>query len=227
LPPFANLQVPPIVKLAYWGIRGLAQTPRLLLTYSGVEFEDFHYTNGDKWFKEDKAHLGLDFPNLPYLIDGTFNVTESSAIQRYIIRRWGKKDLLGKNAHDTAQIESFLSIFTEISGAVKGLFFNKDHETAKGPLLEKYSPKLDQLNAFIGEKEFIFTYLTLADFVVAEDSHYIQAVYPEAYKRWGNIQRIREHFNKVPQIAAYYEQQRAKGIKLNFYPPTAYLTVHI
>jgi len=35
-----------------------------------VPFEDFTYTDGDKWFKEDKPQLGLDFPNLPYLVDG-------------------------------------------------------------------------------------------------------------------------------------------------------------
>jgi hypothetical protein len=61
-------QIKPVV-LGYWAIRGLAQVPRLLLSYTGVEFEDRHYVNSDKWFKDDKVHLGLDFPNLPYLID--------------------------------------------------------------------------------------------------------------------------------------------------------------
>lgn len=113
LPPFAVL-TPFLtkVKLCYWGIRGLAQTPRLLLAYSGVEFEDYHYTDSDKWFQEDKLHLGLDFPNLPYLVDGEFNITESTAIHRYIIKKWGKTELLGKTLQDNAFIESFLSIFT-------------------------------------------------------------------------------------------------------------------
>lgn len=103
LPPFAQLAVHPRkVKLAYWGIRGLAQTIRHLLAYSGVDFEDFSYTEGDVWFKEDKLHLGLDFPNLPYLIDGEYNITESSAIQRYVIQKWGRADLLGKNIKDNA-----------------------------------------------------------------------------------------------------------------------------
>jgi len=71
LPPTAAFSPGPRkVKLAYWGIRGLAQTPRHLLAYFGVSFEDFTYSEGDKWFKEDKLHLGLDFPNLPYLVDG-------------------------------------------------------------------------------------------------------------------------------------------------------------
>jgi len=99
------------VKLGYWGIRGKAQSIRLLLSFSGVDFEDHTYTSADKWFKEDKLHLGLNFPNIPYLIDGEYNISEASAIQRYVIRKWGNKELLGKNVHDNAQVESLLSIF--------------------------------------------------------------------------------------------------------------------
>jgi glutathione S-transferase len=115
----------------------------------------------------------LDFPNIPYLIDGDYSITESTAVQRYIIRRWGKTELLGKNIHDSALVESFLSVFTEIASAVRGLFFNKDYENAKGGVIEKYTAKLEQLNKFVGEKNFVLGYLTLADFVVAEDSYYI------------------------------------------------------
>ena len=111
--------------------------------------------------------MGLDFPNLPYLIDGEYNLTESNAIQRYIAKKWGKPEWLGKNAQDNAKIESFLSVFIEISDAVRGLFFNKEHATAKVPLYEKYKPKLEQLDKFVGNKDFVLGYLTIADFNVA------------------------------------------------------------
>lgn len=182
------------VKLAYWGIRGLGQVPRLLLSFSGVEFEDVLYTNGDKWFKEDKVNLGLNFPNLPYLVHGEYNLTESAAIQRYIIEKWGNKELLGKTIQDTAKLEAFLSIFNEAAGAVRGLFFNKEHETAKVGVIEKYLPKFEELNKFVGENKFVLGYLSLADFIVAEDSHYIERIYPEEYKKLSFLHRIRENF---------------------------------
>lgn len=211
------------VKLGYWGIRGLAQTPRHLLAYCKVAFEDQVYGDGDKWFKEDKLHLGLDFPNLPYLIDGEYNLSESSAIQRYVINKWGNPDLLGKNPKDSAQIDSFLAVFLEITGAVKGLFFNKEHETAKGPLIEKYTPKLEQLSKFVGDKSFALGYLTLADFIIAEDSNFLEAVFPEESKAWPFLKRIRENFNKLPEIEAYYKSDSA--FKGRFYPATAFLSV--
>jgi hypothetical protein len=58
--------------------------------------------------------------------------------------------LLGKTIQDKARLDSFLSIFTEIVGAVKGLYFNKDYETAKIAVLDKYRVKLEQLNNFVG-----------------------------------------------------------------------------
>lgn len=213
------------MKLAYWGIRGLGQVPRLLLAYSGVEFEDYHYTDREKWFGDDKVNLGLHFPNLPYLIDGDYNITESRAIQNYIIKRWGKCQLLGKDVYDNARIESFLSIFLEISGAVKGLFFNKDHETARAEVIQKYSPKLDELEKFVGKNDFVLGYLTLADFIVAEDSYYIETVFSEKFKNWSFLWRIRNNFNAIPEIAAYYKSSNA--FKGEFYPPVAFIKVAI
>ena len=39
------------------------------------------------WFSE-KQSLGLDFPNLPYFIDGDVNLTETRAIMKYIASKW-------------------------------------------------------------------------------------------------------------------------------------------
>jgi glutathione S-transferase len=211
------------VKLGYWGIRGLGHVPRLLLSHAGVEFEDKTYTESPQWFAEDKVNLGLNFPNLPYLIDGEFNITESSAIQRYIIQRWGNKELLGKDANDQARVEAFLSIFNEAAGAIRGLFFNKDHETAKVGVLEKYIGKLTDLDKSIGEKPFVLGYLTLADFIVAEDSHYIQRVYPEEYKKLSFLHRIRENFENLAETKAYYAKPTA--FKGRFFPAYAQLSV--
>ena len=78
------------MKHGYWPARGGGQIGRLLIAYTGVECEDIRYTVREKWFDDDKKNLGLDFPNLPYLIDGDFKITESNAIHRYIIMKSGK-----------------------------------------------------------------------------------------------------------------------------------------
>lgn len=58
------------------------------------------YATQPEWFQGDKLTLNLPFPNLPYLIDNDLKLTESLAINRFIIGISSKKDLLGKNLKD-------------------------------------------------------------------------------------------------------------------------------
>lgn len=68
------------VTLGYWKSRGRAQVARLLLAYVGMAWEDVQYKEPQQWFGKDKESLGLEFPNLPYLIDGDLKLTETRAI---------------------------------------------------------------------------------------------------------------------------------------------------
>ena len=71
--------------LGYWNIRALAQPIRYLLVIAEVDFIDKRYPFGEgntfaeiesigKYWRQDKENLGLDFPNLPYYIDGDVKV---------------------------------------------------------------------------------------------------------------------------------------------------------
>lgn len=99
------------VKLGYWPIRGRAQPSRLIMAYCGVEFEEVSYTSPEDWFGRDKQSLGIPFPNLPYLIDGDLKITQSLVIPKYIARKSGKTDLLGKNPKDMALVDSILYVW--------------------------------------------------------------------------------------------------------------------
>ncbi|CAD7689510.1 unnamed protein product [Nyctereutes procyonoides] len=68
--------------LGYWDIRRLPHAAHLLLEYTDSHYEK--YTMGDapgydrsQWLNE-KFKLGLDFPNLPYLIDGAHKITRAT-----------------------------------------------------------------------------------------------------------------------------------------------------
>lgn len=69
------------------------------------------YKDASQWFGVgDKTKLGFDFPNLPYLINGNFKLTESSAIARYIIQKSTHLELLGKTVEDEARVNMVLSL---------------------------------------------------------------------------------------------------------------------
>ena len=70
---FANREK---IILGYWKIRGLAQPIRYLLEYAELPYEEVLYEQGDApnysvdCWTSVKNTIGLDFPNVPYLIDG-------------------------------------------------------------------------------------------------------------------------------------------------------------
>ncbi|XP_075469715.1 glutathione S-transferase Mu 1-like isoform X3 [Ascaphus truei] len=81
--------------LGYWDIRGVAHSIRLLLEYTGTPYEETRYVTGgapdydkSQWL-DVKETLGLDFPNMPYLLDGDVKLSQSNAILRYIARKHG------------------------------------------------------------------------------------------------------------------------------------------
>ncbi|VDK37176.1 unnamed protein product [Dibothriocephalus latus] len=73
----------------------MGQQIRLLLKYVGEPFDQVFYEAGpapdfsrEQWLSK-KDRLGLDFPNLPYFIDGSLRLTQSSAILEYIADKHG------------------------------------------------------------------------------------------------------------------------------------------
>lgn len=46
-------------------------------------------------------------------------------------------------------------------------------------------------------KDFVLGYLTLADFVIAETSHYVENVFPELYHKYQILSSIRKSFENV------------------------------
>ncbi|KAH7941008.1 hypothetical protein HPB49_009185 [Dermacentor silvarum] len=69
--------------------------PKPARLYKGVDFVDKRYKLGpapgydhEEWLGE-KFTLGLEFPNLPYYIDGDVKLTQSLAILRYLSRKYG------------------------------------------------------------------------------------------------------------------------------------------
>jgi len=112
--------------LGYWDIRGLGQVTRLLAEYAGLPYVDKRYKAGpppdynrDIWLKE-KFNLGLDFPNLPYIIDGDIKVSMSNACFRYLGRKAG---LLGKNEKEQALCDLAAEITKDFRDVIVDIYY--------------------------------------------------------------------------------------------------------
>ena len=54
--------------------------------------------------KQKMETEGFFAPNLPYLIDGDYKLSESSAIPVYLLNKYGKEDMLGKTVEDKGRV---------------------------------------------------------------------------------------------------------------------------
>ncbi|KAK3102705.1 hypothetical protein FSP39_013316 [Pinctada imbricata] len=198
--------------LGYWKIRGLAQPIRLLLEYSGQEYTDRQYEQGDgpeysreEWLKE-KNSLGLDFPNLPYYIDGDIKCTQSNSIIRYIA---AKHDLLGKTDKEKVTCDVMLENAMDFRNGVVRLVYNKEYENLKGTYFENVKEKLVSFEKFLGDKQwFAGENVTACDFPMYEllDQHRLMK--PGILDDYPKLMAFLDRFEGLPKIKAYMESSR-------------------
>ena len=205
--------------LCYWDIRGLAQPIRLLLAYTGTDYEDKLLSCGpapgfDKscWF-DNKFSFGLDFPNLPYYIDGDVKITQSNAILRYIAR---KHDMLGKNDKEKAMVDMMAEESMDMRNAWIGLCYNPNFDNLKEGYLNNLGPKMQQFSKFLGSKPwFAGQSLTFVDFVMYELLDIHQLLVPNCIMNYPNLEKFQERFEKLPKIAAYMKSPQFMKAPLN------------
>jgi len=203
--------------LAYWDIRGLAHPIRMLLKYAGEEFEDKRYDvtvsdgpngpvyNRDSWLNE-KFTLGLDFPNLPYFIDGDVKIVQTNAILRTIAR---KHDLCGVTAAEKAHVDMCADAIMDFRNGFVRLCYGPrfaDNE----PVYRKDLPaKLKPFEEYLGDKKFLVgDKPTFPDFHLYEmlDQHVIFE--PSCLEAYPKLQAYKQRFEALPAIKAFKEDPK-------------------
>ena len=74
------------------------------MAFTGTDYEERNFKDRSEW-ESVKPTLGLDWPNLPYFIDGEVKLSQSTAILRHIARQHG---LSGKSEAEMRRIDLVL-----------------------------------------------------------------------------------------------------------------------
>ncbi|XP_064399855.1 glutathione S-transferase Mu 2-like [Halichondria panicea] len=191
--------------LGYWNIRGLGQSIRLMLKYTGTEFNNVQYDerNGGSWF-DDKEKLGLDFPNLPYLIDGDVKITQSFAILRYIGR---KHNLSAKSEKEMAYLGMLEHVAMDFrNGFVMFVYNKKDFEEKRDGYVKTAKESVQRFSDYLGDKQwFNGSEMTYVDFFLYEILDHHRLFEKGFLDHVPNIQALMERFEARPAIKAYME----------------------
>jgi len=198
--------------LGYWDIRGYAQYARLLLAAAGAEWEDKLYTCGpppdfdrSQWLNE-KYTLGLDFPNLPYLIDGDVKISQSIAILRYLGRKYGFE---GKTEEEKTRIDLVEQQIIDYRAAGGQTFYNPDFDKVKDAYKASLPDKMEALSKFLGNHEYFSGGgLSYVDFLIYEVLDLNRTFSPGLLDNFKNLQDFMARIEDHPKIKEYIASPR-------------------
>ncbi|XP_070601216.1 glutathione S-transferase Mu 1-like [Erythrolamprus reginae] len=214
--------------LGYWNIRGLAHTIRLLLKYTKTPYKEKQYVLGGKVENNEvksentskgvkrlgfalnadmtdwtsvKEKLGLDFPNLPYLIDGERKITQSNAILRYVAR---KHKMCGETEEEIIMMDTLENHLMDFRMSYAKLCYNPDFEKLKPGYLELLPEELKLLSQFLGDRQwFIGRKLTYIDFIAYDTLDVHQMMDPKCMAQFPNLKDFLHRFEALERIAPY------------------------
>ncbi|KAL7636034.1 UNVERIFIED_CONTAM: hypothetical protein RMT77_013852 [Armadillidium vulgare] len=199
--------------LGYWKIRGLGQYIKFLLEYTGEEYIDKVYEFGpepdnyfSQWLKE-KFELGLDFPNLPYYIDGDVKITQSVAILRHIAR---KHNLLAKTNEEVPKAEMLEFQAIDQRKNFIRIAYSPDFESQKEKYIkETAEPELAQLSKFLGSNDwFLGSDISYVDFFFYETFYCIHELTPSSFDKHENLKKYMQRFEGLERIKKYINSDR-------------------
>ncbi|XP_050693196.1 glutathione S-transferase Mu 2-like isoform X2 [Eriocheir sinensis] len=194
--------------LGYWKLRGLAQYIRTLLEYTGTKYEEKLYLfDSEPSWPDDKFNLGLDFPNLPYYIDGNVKLTQSAAIMYYIGR---KNNMIGKTDEEKMYVDMLVNQAVDMRMRYAYLVNDSDFEEKKPKYLNEDLPKtLKMLSDYLGDKTWVLgDQITIPDFIF----HEVLIINLDLDKRcldnYKNLQVYIKRFEELPTIKKYLASPR-------------------
>lgn len=87
--------------------------------------------NLDDWLSK-KHTLGLDFPNLPFWIEGDLRITQSTAILLHVAK---KARLMGSTPEARAQALMLLGVSADLRDKFVALSYGAGFDAARGPFV--------------------------------------------------------------------------------------------
>ncbi|CAG7838273.1 unnamed protein product [Allacma fusca] len=195
--------------LGYWKVRGFAHSIRFLLKYLNVEFEDKYYGFSSppddyrkEWRETHRPTLQLDFPNIPYWIDGEVRMTESIPILRQIARKYGK-ELVPSDSSTQWRVEMVESYIVDILISLHRLMYFYNDQLYQDFLKEQL-PKFQKLQEFIGDNKWLLgSNLTYLDFLLYETLYQHTVLKADIFQ---DLPRLTQHiseFEALPAISNY------------------------
>ncbi|GFT97216.1 glutathione S-transferase Mu 1 [Nephila pilipes] len=191
-------------EVGYWDVRGLAEPIRYLLHYKNVDFEDKRYSLDDptSW-QNVKFTLNLDFPNLPYLIDGNVRLTQSVTILRYLAK---KHELDGKTEKEKLRVSLAEQQIVDFRTSLSRLCYDKNFEKIKPEFVPKVPVQLKLVADFLGSRKFLAgDCVTYVDFMAYDCIDFYRYLIPKVLDQFPTLKAYQDRIKNLPELQNYFK----------------------
>jgi len=201
-----------------------------MLEYLGIDYERKGYKLPDlglaskesymdlEWFRE-KWTLGLDHPNIPYVIDGEVRLSQTLAVMKYIARK-GDRQLTPKTETETINCEMAEGAVQDIWQPFYMLIYNPEYKNMRAGYLAKIPDTFKAFEKVLGSRKWLGgDNLTYIDFQACEVLDHMELMCAEIFDDLPNVKNYKTNFFSLDKIKAYRESSRFK--KWPLYAPAA------
>ena len=206
------------ITVGYWKIRGLVEPIHMYLAYKDVPYEVTAYTyeNAAKWTEDDKKNLGIEFPNIPYIIDGDVKLSQSNSILKYLEKKFGSY-CNGDLAHDI-KLDVLLESISDIRLPFTLMCYMEGDMAKKKEmyLSPRNTSKFEYFDGWLKDRKFLTgDSLCVADFALWNIVDYNDSFDANILASYKNIQRFKKDFQSDPKVDAYLKDPNYKKFPIN------------
>ncbi len=212
------------MEFGYWGIRGSGEKIRLLLAYLGVEYKEVNPT-GEEWFGSQKAEHtknGMPFVNMPYLVDGDFQITESNAIPVYIAGKANRPEIFGNTYQERARIAQTIGVLDDVAKALIPVIIGKEQKSSLEGENSTVNKKWAQFSEYLADKKFLHgDVVTFADLYFEAIVEIYQWVVEktEIENEFSKYENLKELFTNIRNLDGVKEYLASDLAKRPMFPP--------
>ncbi|XP_063729154.1 glutathione S-transferase Mu 6-like [Symsagittifera roscoffensis] len=209
--------------IGYWSLRGLGEPVHLVLEYLGLRYEKktyhYHIEDFQEWFAKDKLEIGMDYPNLPYLIDGDFKVAQTLTVLKYIGRKYG---LFGsEDIQKLAKQEEVLDNihFLRVEWAI--MCYGEDYETKRAEYygeqgMRNFADHMSYFEKVLGRQTWLAgENVFVGDFYMWHLLDINELCEPTCLDNFPNLRKFKAAVAELPRIAEYLSSDRYKKFPIN------------
>ena len=169
-----------MIEFGYWPVKNLGEPIRWMMGYMNIPYQEYNPPTQEDWYMNKRASLRLDFPAMPYLIDGDVRLSDAKAIPYYLVIKAQMPDMIGKSLEDRAHLQMLECSLDDLKKMFwKVSFSDNNHQENMKKVIHPKShatKRLQQFGRYLGPKEYFLGYLTIFDFQFAYTVDFLQCL---------------------------------------------------